>query len=1224
MVSRRRKAGVGVGAVGGVVLASLSPAAHGQAACPTIGTGQVSATTACTVSASAIGTTVAAPVAITGTGAGADVTASGVTLSLGVANANGVNALSGARVSLTGGAINTTSNGAAAASQVGLKAVGAGSRVVADNVRLNLAPANSVSMQGVRAEGGGSVTLTQSNLTVGAAGSGRNFNHGLVATGAGSLITGSGNTVAVASNFSNAARAELGGAIELSSSTLTATGTGNAASGPVAAAAAVSGGRIAIGGSGNLLTGGPATMAHGVFVSGTGSSATIDQATIRASGNNSAGVAVDLGGIATLTNSTVSAPTYRGVSVTGNSDAMLTDVSVDSAGSAAIALGSGSRMSITRGTLSSGGQVPTVNVGGVGSTLTTEGVAIVSTGSANAPGIAITQDGLATINGGTVDTFGTTARAQRVKGVTAALPNARLVTNGLAIHNRGDEAIGVAADDGGTIEINQTSVLTDGRNGIAVYAGVDPLKPNVATVVATASHIETMGEIAHGALAQARTVLDVPARVSLTNGTTVITHGTGAMGLRAVSKGRVEALSGSSVTTEGAAAHGAFARNALSLVLIDNATVSTSGVGAHGAVALDAGQVSGNRATVTASNADAAALYVAGYNDTFTAQVPTGADFTASVLTSRSGPAIAVAGPGTVTLAGSTVSGVEWLRVGSIGDFPTLPPPEAPIARPEPLPSVDDPSTPPSDSVAPLAAPLPAIKKPLAVGDVATVDVSASTLTGAATTLPGTTSIVTLRDQTTWHLTGNSTLTTLTNAASQILFTPPSAGTFKTLTVNTYTGAAGGIGLNTVLAGDNAPSDRLVIDAGTASGTTGLTITNAGGTGAITQRDGILVVDAVNGGTTAPGSFALARRAVAGPYEYRLYRGSLDGSQADAWYLRSERDPSPDPPPPGPPTPGQALFRPEVAAYLANQRLAGQMFVHSLHDRLGEPQYVEGQPFDKAEDKPRSGWLRVVGKWEGSRSQDGNFKVDTDSFLLHGGAELAKWKVASEEDRLHLGLMGSYGYASSDAKAAGNPASASGKVEGFSVGAYGTWYQNDERKLGTYIDTWFQYGWFDNKVEGDTLPTVKYHAQGWAVSGELGYAVPLRHDWVIEPQGQLIYVDYREHDITEPNGTRIAGADSTGLITRLGVRLHRTYVRADARKWQPYVTVNWWHTSTDSSVRFNEVPLGTLYPSNRYELKLGLNLSISTRWTGWANVSGAWGAQSFHQYAARIGAKYTW
>ncbi len=463
-------------------------------------------------------------------------TASGVTLSLGVANANGVNALSGARVSLTGGAINTTSNGAAAASQVGLKAVGAGSRVVADNVRLNLAPANSVSMQGVRAEGGGSVTLTQSNLTVGAAGSGRNFNYGLVATGAGSLITGSGNTVAVASNFSNAARAELGGAIELSSSTLTATGTGNAASGPVAAAAAVSrrshrhwrqrqpAHRRAGDDGARRVRVGHRLLGH----HRPGYDPCQRQRFRRGRGRP--------GRPMTLTNSTVSAPTYRGVSVTGNSDAMLTDVSVDSAGSAAIALGSGSRMSITRGTLSSGGQVPTVNVGGVGSTLTTEGVAIVSTGSANAPGIAITQDGLATINGGTVDTFGTTARAQRMKGVTAARPNARLVTNGLAIHNRGDEAIGVAADDGGTIEINQTSVLTDGRNGIAVYAGVDPLKPNVATVVATASHIETMGEIAHGALAQARTVLDVPARVSLTNGTTVITHGTGAMGLRAVSK----------------------------------------------------------------------------------------------------------------------------------------------------------------------------------------------------------------------------------------------------------------------------------------------------------------------------------------------------------------------------------------------------------------------------------------------------------------------------------------------------------------------------------------------------------------------------------------------------------------------------------------------------------------------------------------------------------------
>jgi outer membrane autotransporter protein len=49
-----------------------------------------------------------------------------------------------------------------------------------------------------------------------------------------------------------------------------------------------------------------------------------------------------------------------------------------------------------------------------------------------------------------------------------------------------------------------------------------------------------------------------------------------------------------------------------------------------------------------------------------------------------------------------------------------------------------------------------------------------------------------------------------------------------------------------------------------------------------------------------------------------------------------------------------------------------------------------------------------------------------------------------------------------------------------------------------------------------------------------------------------------------------------------------------------------------------------VYPSNRGEIKIGVNADFRKRWTGWANVSGSWGAQSFYQYAVRVGAKYTW
>lgn len=153
-------------------------------------------------------------------------------------------------------------------------------------------------------------------------------------------------------------------------------------------------------------------------------------------------------------------------------------------------------------------------------------------------------------------------------------------------------------------------------------------------------------------------------------------------------------------------------------------------------------------------------------------------------------------------------------------------------------------------------------------------------------------------------------------------------GAGQTLTTRNYAGSGGTLSLKTVLAADGAASDRLVIDGGTATGTTGVRITNAGGQGALTAASGILVIDTANGGTTAPTAFALDGRAVAGAYEYRLFRGGTDGSNPQASYLRTAKPPQPTPPsPPNPPAPPAPMYRPEIAAYLANQRLVGQMFV---------------------------------------------------------------------------------------------------------------------------------------------------------------------------------------------------------------------------------------------------------------------------------------------------------
>jgi outer membrane autotransporter protein len=1199
--------------VGGM-FAGLMPEAEGQTACATVGTGQVSANNTCTVPTSTvIGTTAANPVAVTAIGTAANVSGQALTLNLGVANASGASAQAGASIQLTGGQIATTSNAAAAGGQTGLLASGTGSAIRADGTNITMTPGAAINLTAARAADGGTVTLSNATINVGAAGSGRNFNHGLVASGANSSVFATAVNVTALSNFSQAARADQGGTVTVTGGSLTATGTGNAANGPVAAAGAFSGGQLAISG-GTALNGGAGAEAYGLYVKDPGSAAVVSDATITTD-VRAIGVLADAGATASLTNSTVQAGTARGVWAKGGAAINLTNTNVTSQTYAATS-GEGGGVTVNGGTLSGSGQVPTVSSGStVGTaTITTHNTAIISTGSANAAGVYANTGSLITLNGGSVDTFGTLDRGQTPNALAAVNPGAQLVANDVAVRTHGERALGVAADDGGTVTLNRSTVTTDSFRALGIYAGVDPTKPGAATVAANATRVETFGSLAHGAQAQARTSLDIPATITLTNNSTVTTHGDAAVGLRAVLKGKIDARQ-SSVVTEGAAAHGMLALGEQSLVTLNGTSVTTGGTSAHGGIAQDGGIITGTNAVVTANGANAAALYIAGELS------PSSAGFTSSTLRNTSGATIAVGGNGSISLAGSTVSGSsEWLRVGTTADFPTLPPPEDPVPRPQPLPPDE---LVPATALATLSilasSTAAGMKTPLATSGGAMLDISASTLTGAATTLPGSTSTVTLRDGTVWNLTGNSNLTNLANDGSQILFSAPAAGGFKTLTVTRYSGANSGvIGLNTVLASDNSPSDTLVIDSGTAGGQTGLRIANAGGAGALTSN-GILVVNTINGGTTQAGAFRLDGRAVAGPYEYRLFRSSLDGSNPDAWYLRSEKSP-----PPAPPAPPDPLYRPEVAAYLANQRLAGQMFVHSLHDRLGEPQYVEDQGFNREDDKPRSGWLRMVGKWEGSHSKDGNFKVDTDAFLLQGGAELANWKVAREEDRLHLGLMAGYGYARSHAEADANPARARGTVEGFNLGAYGTWYQNDEHKLGTYVDTWFQYGWFNNKVEGDQLPTVSYHAQGWAVSGELGYAIPTRHDWVIEPQGQLIYVSYSENDITEPNGTRVSGADSSGLITRLGVRVHRTYVRDDRRKLQPYVTLNWWHTTTDGNISFNQLPVSSLYPASRYELKLGLNADLGKQWTGWANVAGAWGAQSFHQYGARIGVKYTW
>jgi type V secretory pathway adhesin AidA len=175
---------------------------------------------------------------------------------------------------------------------------------------------------------------------------------------------------------------------------------------------------------------------------------------------------------------------------------------------------------------------------------------------------------------------------------------------------------------------------------------------------------------------------------------------------------------------------------------------------------------------------------------------------------------------------------------------------------------------------------------------VVTITANSSELTGAILTDTVSTSTVTLGAGTTWNMSGNSNVTNLTNNDSTINIPAPTGdptqlSSYKTLTTVNYTGAGGKILLNTFLGGDGSPSDRLIISGGTAMGTTGLTIHNTTGPGAETVGNGILVINAINGGTTMPGSFALTGEVRGGAFDYDLFRGGLNATNPNDWFLRS-------------------------------------------------------------------------------------------------------------------------------------------------------------------------------------------------------------------------------------------------------------------------------------------------------------------------------------------------
>lgn len=437
-----------------------------------------------------------------------------------------------------------------------------------------------------------------------------------------------------------------------------------------------------------------------------------------------------------------------------------------------------------------------------------------------------------------------------------------------------------------------------------------------------------------------------------------------------------------------------------------------------------------------------------------------------------------------------------------------------------------------------------------------------------------------------------------------------------------YVSNGGTLALDTVLneGGVNSLSDILVLDdAVTGTSATKLAINHVSGEGALTQGNGIKLVEVL--GTSDSNAFTLSAPVKAGRYEYVLNQGATDQN----WYLSNTESPVVVPPvdPTNPSTPRpeedlKPIYNSDIGSYLANQTAATQMFMHSLHDRAGEPQYTEGL---KQEGRVPSVWLRLVANHTKSEAVGGYFDQRANSSVLHLGGELAQWS-SSGESRFHIGVMGAYGKTETHATGSYTKNRSNGKVDGYGTGAYLTWFENESLPTGAYVDAWSMYGWFNNEVNGSN----KYDSNTWTNSVEAGYASIVtegeRFQWMIEPQVQVVYTHYSADNYRDTNGLDVSGNDASGITTRLGAR---TYMRnkVDKNSAQPFIEVNWLYGDAKNSLDFNGQSMSEDTPKHKFETKFGLQGEVTDGLQVYSHIGLQWGKDSYERSEAQIGVKYS-
>ncbi len=306
---------------------------------------------------------------------------------------------------------------------------------------------------------------------------------------------------------------------------------------------------------------------------------------------------------------------------------------------------------------------------------------------------------------------------------------------------------------------------------------------------------------------------------------------------------------------------------------------------------------------------------------------------------------------------------------------------------------------------------------------------------------------------------------------------------------------------------------------------------------------------------------------------------------------------------------------------------AAQMFDLSIHDRMGTRPYINPLTGEK---DVTSMWIRQSVIHERSRDTSGQLTMRNTSAVTQLGGDIVQL-TTSGGGYAFAGAMAGWGTEDWKVRSNRSDASSRADIDGWSVGVYGGWHQNDPKndRTGAYVNGWVQFSAISADVSNNSDErTVR--AEGLSASLEAGWNFhalsfkadggTTQGDLYVEPRAQVTWwgMDY---DDLEMNGdVRFLGEDN--VTTRLGVRT--SLVMNGSTTFVPFLEANWVHNTNAYGASYGEVTDYQAGAENQAELKLGADVEFTKNFVGYGQFTVDIGDDGYNRRQGSIGLKYRW